>query len=54
MMRKIISEVVKFVRNNIRSSKIREINVEGAKTKVLIIPTNEELEIARQSFELLR
>ena len=41
-------------KNGIRSSKIREINVEGAKTKVLVIPTNEELEIARQSFELIK
>ncbi len=41
-------------KNKIRSSNIREINVENAKTKVLIIPTNEELEIARQSFELIK
>ena len=35
-------------------SKIREINQIGTKTKVLVIPTNEELEIARQSYELVR
>ncbi len=39
--------------NLARSKKIREINTEKAKTKVLVIPTNEELEIARQCFELL-
>jgi len=41
-------------KNKVRNSKIREINVEGAKTKVLVIPTNEELEIAKQSFELIK
>lgn len=41
-------------KNKIRSKEIREINKKGAKTKVLVIPTNEELEIARQSFELVK
>jgi acetate kinase len=36
-----------------RNDDLTEINKEGAKTKVLIIPTNEELEIARQSMELI-
>lgn len=40
-------------RDTNRKDGVHEINVEGAKTKVLIIPTNEELEIARQSFELI-
>ena len=40
-------------KNNIRSHSIREINAVGGKTKVLVIPTNEELEIARQTFELV-
>ena len=40
-------------KNKIRSSETREINKEGSKVKVLIIPTNEELEIARQCFEML-
>jgi acetate kinase len=31
---------------------LREINIEAAKVKVLVIPTNEELEIAKQAFEL--
>jgi acetate kinase len=40
-------------RNNVRSKKIRAINTEKSKTKILVIPTNEELEIAKQCFELL-
>lgn len=40
-------------KNLARSKKIREINTAQAKTKVLVIPTNEELEIARQCFELM-
>jgi acetate kinase len=39
-------------KNNLRSSMLREINIEAAKVKVLVIPTNEELEIAKQAFEL--
>jgi acetate kinase len=39
--------------NLARSKKIREINTEKAKTKILVIPTNEELEIAKQCFELM-
>jgi acetate kinase len=33
---------------------MREINKEGEKVKVLVIPTNEELEIAQQCYALLR
>jgi acetate kinase len=40
-------------KNNTRSSGIREISKEGSRVKILIIPTNEELEIANQCFELL-
>jgi acetate kinase len=39
--------------NIARSKKIREINTENSKTKILVIPTNEELEIAKQCFELI-
>lgn len=38
--------------NAIRSSEIRTINKPNAKTKILVIPTNEELEIAKQCFNL--
>ncbi len=37
-----------------RQSGIREISVEGSKVKALIVPTNEELEIARQCYSLLK
>ncbi|MFV8354304.1 acetate/propionate family kinase [Flavobacterium sp. XS2P14] len=40
-------------RNEIRSKAIREINTDDSKTKILVIPTNEEIEIANQVFELL-
>lgn len=40
-------------KNSVRSSEIREINKEDSRTKVLVIPTNEELEIAKQALELM-
>jgi acetate kinase len=40
-------------RNNVRANDMREINKVDATTKVLVIPTNEELEIAKQCFELM-
>jgi acetate kinase len=40
-------------KNKIRSKEIREINAPGSKVKVLIVPTNEELEIAKQCVALL-
>ena len=40
-------------KNEIRSKAIREINTEDSKTKILVISTNEEIEIANQVFELL-
>ncbi|WMI64022.1 acetate kinase [Aestuariibaculum sp. YM273] len=41
-------------KNSIRSKDIREINTEDSKTKILVIPTNEELEIAKQAVELFK
>lgn len=38
--------------NNVRAKKLTEIHASNSKVKVLIIPTNEELEIAKQCFEL--
>src|SRR6187402_1426210 len=35
--------------NEIRSKEIREINTPNSKTKILVVPTNEELEIANQA-----
>lgn len=40
-------------RNKVRSDNIREINTETSRTKILIVPTNEELEIVKQCYGLL-
>ena len=40
-------------KNDVRSNAVREINTSASKTKILIIPTNEELEIAKQAFSLV-
>ncbi len=40
-------------KNKIRDKESRAIQAEGSKVKILVIPTNEELEIAQQSFELI-
>lgn len=40
-------------KNELRSSTIREINTKDSEVKILVIPTNEELEIAKQVFNLL-
>lgn len=39
-------------KNNIRVKELTEIHIENAKVKVLVIPTNEELEIAKQAYNL--
>ncbi len=61
LVRKLVCENMEYFgieldedKNKIRSSKIKEISKNGAKTKILVVPTNEELEIARQSFELIK
>uniref|UniRef100_UPI0032180689 acetate/propionate family kinase n=1 Tax=uncultured Draconibacterium sp. TaxID=1573823 RepID=UPI0032180689 len=41
-------------KDKIRDKEVNEINTNSAATKVLIIPTNEELEIAKQSMELIK
>jgi acetate kinase len=41
-------------KNEIRSKEIREIQQTDASVKILVIPTNEELEIAKQSHALLK
>ena len=40
-------------RNRLRDHSIREIQEDGAAVSLLVVPTNEELEIAKQSFRLL-
>jgi acetate kinase len=41
-------------KNNIRPNKLADVSSENSKVKVLIIPTNEELEIAKQSVALFK
>ena len=41
-------------KNNKRSQSIRAINTEASRVKVLVVPTNEELEIAKQSVNLFK
>ncbi|SHL84814.1 acetate/propionate family kinase [Flavobacterium saccharophilum] len=41
-------------KNQIRSKAIREINKTGSKAKVLVVPTDEEYEIANQVYHLLQ
>ena len=40
-------------KNDVRSKEMREINTVNSKTKIMVIPTNEELEIANQVYHLL-
>ncbi|WP_439129807.1 acetate/propionate family kinase [Polaribacter sp.] len=41
-------------KNKVRSKEIREIQTQNSKVKILVIPTNEEIEIAKQSYQLLK
>ncbi|MFW0736178.1 acetate/propionate family kinase [Flavobacterium sp. T12S277] len=41
-------------KNQIRSKEIREINTPNSKAKVLVVPTDEEYEIANQVYQLLQ
>ncbi|MCF6181056.1 acetate kinase [Lutibacter sp.] len=41
-------------KNNLGAKKLTEIQSETSKVKVLIIPTNEEVEIAKQSYQLVK
>jgi acetate kinase len=40
-------------KNKFRSASLREINTDDASVKILVVPTNEELEIVEQCFELI-
>ncbi len=60
VIRKLVCEDMEFFgmdldleKNSVRSKEIREINTINSKTKILIIPTNEEIEIAKQSYNFL-
>ena len=61
LMRKLSCENLDFLgiklneeKNQIRSKEIREIQTSTSKVKILVIPTNEEIEIAKQSYQLLK
>ncbi|MFX4236872.1 acetate/propionate family kinase [Aliarcobacter butzleri] len=41
-------------KNQIKNHRIREINKESSKTKIFVIPTNEELVIAQDTFNLVK
>jgi len=41
-------------KNSQRNSKVLEIHKDDSKIKILVIPTNEEIEIAKQTYDLLR
>ncbi|KAA2219813.1 acetate/propionate family kinase [Maribacter flavus] len=42
-----------LVKNEKQTNELREINTDSSQVKILVIPTNEELEIAKQVLELL-
>ncbi len=61
LMRKLACENLDFLgidldleKNAIRSKTIREIQKENGRVKIFVIPTNEEVEIAKQSYQLLK
>ncbi|MFQ3181392.1 MAG: acetate kinase [Polaribacter sp.] len=41
-------------KNKIRSKEIREIQSKTSKVKILVVPTNEEIEIAKQTYQLIK
>jgi acetate kinase len=60
VIRKIVCEDMEFLglnldhkKNDIRGNAIRTINLPESKVKILVTPTNEELEIANQSYLLI-
>lgn len=60
IMRALVCEEMDFLgleldegENNTRSNELREINTLTSRTKILVIPTNEELEIAKQTYNLV-
>ena len=61
VVRKLVCEEMNYLGLNLddalnteRSKKIREINTSESKSKILVIPTNEELEIAKQAYALVK
>jgi acetate kinase len=61
VLRKAVCEGISFLgveldeeRNNIRSKEVREISTDASRVKVLVVPTNEELLIARDTYALVK
>ena len=61
LMRQLVCEDLDFLgielddkKNNVKPKGLRVINTETSKVKILVIPTNEELEIAKQSVKLFK
>jgi acetate kinase len=61
IMRKLACEKLTFLgirldleKNNVHSKEIREIQSSTSKVKILVIPTNEEIEIAKETYQLLK
>ena len=59
-MRKMVCENLEFFgididveKNKMKARKIEEIQTKTSKVKILVIPTNEEVEIAKQSYQLI-
>lgn len=46
--------VLDDIKNEMKSTSLKEIHSDSSKVKILVIPTNEELEIAKQAFALVR
>lgn len=61
VLRKAVCEGLTFLgveldeeRNNIRSKEVREISTDASRVKVLVVPTNEELLIARDTYAIVK
>ncbi|NIK67763.1 acetate kinase [Paenibacillus sp. BK720] len=61
VLRKAVCEGISFLgveldeeRNNIRSKDVREISTDASRVKVLVVPTNEELLIARDTYKIVK
>ena len=61
LLRKLVCEELEYLgiqidkdKNQIRSKDLREINQSDSQVKILVVPTNEELEIANQCFSLIK
>jgi len=61
IMRELICTDLEFLgiqldheKNDVRAKQLREIQKASASVKILVIPTNEEIEIAKQSYQLVK